>query len=55
MVNGWFTDASHTALKEGVTTEDIDKALELLGQLPESNETDKLAQSVSIAQKLWNN
>lgn len=55
MVNGWFTDAGHTALKDGVTTEDIDKALELLGQLPESNEKDKLAQSVSIAQTLLKN
>ncbi|MDD0851425.1 toxin Cry1Ac domain D-VI-related protein, partial [Enterococcus faecalis] len=43
MVNGWFTDASHTALKEGVTTDDIERAIELLGQLPESSETDKLA------------
>ncbi|MDD0851423.1 toxin Cry1Ac domain D-VI-related protein, partial [Enterococcus faecalis] len=43
MVNGWFTDASHTSLKEGVTTDDIERAIELLGQLPESSETDKLA------------
>ncbi|MEB8146544.1 toxin Cry1Ac domain D-VI-related protein [Enterococcus faecalis] len=54
MVNGWFTDASHTALKEGVTTDDIEKAVELLGQLPESSETDKLAQTISVAQKLLN-
>ena len=54
MVNGWFTDASHTALKEGVTTDDIERAIELLGQLPESSETDKLAQTISVAQKLLN-
>lgn len=54
MVNGWFTDSSHTELKEGVTTDDIDRAIELLGELPESAETDKLEQSISIAQKLLN-
>ena len=54
MVNGWFTDSSHTELKEGVTTDDIDRAIELLGELPESTETDKLEQSISIAQKLLN-
>ncbi|EGO8326745.1 hypothetical protein E0T50_002692 [Enterococcus faecalis] len=54
MVNGWFTDSSHTELKEGVTTNDIDRAIELLGELPESTETDKLEQSISIAQKLLN-
>lgn len=42
MVNGLFTDDSHTALKEGVTTEDIEKALGALKQLPDSSELMKL-------------
>ncbi|MDD0851195.1 toxin Cry1Ac domain D-VI-related protein [Enterococcus faecalis] len=42
MVNGLFTDDSHTALKEGVTTEGIEKALGTLRQLLESRELMKL-------------
>lgn len=54
MVNHWFTDASHTALKEGVTADDIGKAIVLLEQLPESNEKDNLRLNINIAQTLLN-